>query len=391
MMANALGKEAVRIAAAIRTWRRHLHAQPELSGRERQTARYIAEQLSAMGYQPRVGVGHPNGITADLPVVGERMIALRADTDALPITEQTGVDYASRNAGVMHACGHDAHVAMLLGAARLLREHQARLKGAVRFIFQPQEELFPGGAAPMIDAGALDGIAEIFGIHVCTNLEHGQLGIRAGAFMAAVNTFEIIVRGRGGHAAMPEYCVDPVVTAAEIVLALQTVVSRRIPVGEPAVVSVTRLQAGTADNVIPNEARLCGTIRTFDETRRQQICEHIREIAEGVAGAHRAQAEVTLCDGYPVLVNNPDVLDRVRRSAELIGFTNEQFIPLAPQGGGEDFAYYCQRVPGAFVFLGAANAIKDCSYPHHHPRFNIDEDVLPIGAALYAQFACKAS
>jgi amidohydrolase len=205
--------------------------------------------------------------------------------------------------------------------------------------------------------------------------------------MAAVNPFKIVIRGRGGHAAMPDRCVDPIVAAAHVIVALQTVVSRSIGISEPAVVSVTQLQAGTADNVIPNEVALRGTIRTFDKQVRKQVCERVGELARGVAQAHRATADVEIRPGYPVLANDEQMTGRVLEAARAIGFEPGDLLRLAPQGVGEDFAHYCHKVPGAFVFLGAANEAKGCTYPHHHPCFNIDEDVLPWGAALYAQLA----
>ena len=386
-MKRPLYEQALQLADDIRDWRRSLHAHPELSGREEWTAQFIAQRLREMGFAPTEGVGQTCGLTADLPVDDEPFVALRADMDALPIAEETGVDYASTDPGVMHACGHDAHMAMLLGAARLLQQHKERLKRSVRLIFQPREELYPGGAPAMIAGGVLAGVEAIFGIHVCTSLQIGQLGTRVGPFMAAVNPFKIVVRGRGGHAAMPDQCIDPVVAAAHVIVALQTVVSRTIAIAEPAVVSITQLQAGTADNVIPNDVTLCGTIRAFDERVRSRVCEGVCELAEGVARAHRAGAEVDICPGYPVQVNDEETTGRVLAAARTIGIEQDRLITLAPQGVGEDFAYYCHEVPGAFAFLGAANEAKRCIYPHHHPRFNIDEDVLPRGAALHAQFA----
>lgn len=386
-MASSLLEEAQQLAEEMRSWRRALHARPELSGQEKNTARFIAAELRKMGFAPVERVGDTYGLYADLRVDGGPAVALRADFDALPIREETGVDYASTAPGVMHACGHDAHTAMLLGAARLLRQHKDRLECSVRLIFQPHEEHFPGGASAMIGGGALQGVGAIFGIHVCTNLPFGELGTRPGPFMAAVNPLKMVVTGKGGHAAMPDQCIDPVVAAAHIIVALQTIVSRSIPITEPAVVSITQLQAGTADNIIPNQAVLHGTIRTFDEDLRKQVCHRVREMTMGVAAAHRAAADVHISPGYPVLVNDKQLTERALDAARSVGFDERRLVTLAPQGGGEDFAYYCQEVPGVFVFLGAANEAKDCVYPHHHPRFNIDEDVLPWGAALHTQFA----
>jgi amidohydrolase len=386
-MKNPLLDQARELDDEVRSWRRTLHAHPELSGQEETTARFIATELRKMGLSPveRVGGGH--GLIADLRVNDGPMLALRADLDALPIREETGVAYASTVDGVMHACGHDAHTAMLLGATRLLQRHQHQLRRSVRLIFQPHEERCPGGALAMIAGGAIQDVEAIFGVHVCTNLQIGELGTRPGPFMAAVNPFKIVITGKGGHAALPDKCVDPVTAAAHVIVALQTVVSRSVPMAEPAVVSVTQVQAGTADNVIPSQVTLEGTIRTFDEAVRTLVCRRVREVAIGVAEAHQARASVEIIPGYPVLSNDEELTREVLRAARAIGYDQNRLVTLAPQGVGEDFAYYCQQTRGVFVFLGAANEAKGCTYPHHHPRFNIDEDLLPWGVALHARFA----
>jgi amidohydrolase len=386
---TALLQQARTMHHQLSAWRRHLHAHPELSGQEQATAAYVAEELRKIGLTPQERVGGGFGLTATIaaPRDAAPLIALRADMDALPINEETGLEFASRNPGIMHACGHDAHTAMLLGAARLLQHNRQRLACSVRLIFQPHEELFPGGAPQMIAAGALDGASSIFGLHISSTLPTGQVGTRAGAFMSAINDIDITIRGKGGHAAMPEQCVDPIVIAAEVILALQTAVSRSIPITEPAVVSVTRIEAGTANNIIPESVRLLGTIRTFSEQVRATICTRVRELAGGVARSHGATASVSLEPGYPVLNNDTAATERALRAARSLGFNGDQIQTLQPQGGGEDFAYYCQKTPGSFVFLGAASAAKQCVYPHHHPKFNIDEDALPSGAALLAQYA----
>jgi amidohydrolase len=279
---------------------------------------------------------------------------------------------------------------MLLGAAKLLVKNRDKLRRPVRLLFQPHEESYPGGAPDMIAGGALKGVGEIFGIHISSMLPTGQLGTRVGAFMAAVNTLTIRVLGRGGHAAMPNQCIDPIVTAAHIVAALQTVVSRSVAPSDPAVVSVTQFHAGTTHNVIPNDAYLNGTIRTFDEGVRQTVLTRVREVAENVARGCGATAQVELGPGYPVLVNDAVTTERALESARRIGFEGPRIQVLAQQGGAEDFAYYGKHVPASFVFLGAANEAKECTYPHHHPRFNVDEEALAQGAALHAQFAMDA-
>ena len=389
-MNNALQDQAAGISDRIRDWRRHLHAHPELSGEEENTARFVAERLCEMGYQPVEGVGETFGLTATLDVNSDApLVALRADMDALPIHEQTGLEFASKNPGAMHACGHDAHTAMLLGAAQLLMNNKADLPRSVRLIFQPHEESYPGGANPMIQAGGLENVDSIFGIHISSQIPSGSLGTRSGPFMAAVNDIRIIVTGKGGHAAMPEQCVDPIVAAAQIIVALQSVVSRSIAMTDTAVVSITRVQGGSADNVIPDQVRMTGTIRTFDETIRTQVGRRVGQIAERVAEAHGATAEVRIEPGYPVLANDERATACALEAARAVGFGDGQVQTLTPIGGGEDFAYYCQKVPGCFAFLGARNPDKQCVYPHHHARFNIDEDVLPSGSALLAQYAAN--
>lgn len=378
------------IADQLTTWRRHLHQHPELSGQEEQTAGFVAEKLREFGLAPRERVGDSYGVVADLRVGNSPFLALRADMDALPIHEQTGLPFASVRDGVMHACGHDAHTAMLLGAAKLLHERRDALKRSIRLVFQPHEERFPGGAPAMIAQGALEDVEHIFGIHICSDLPSGTLGTRAGAFMAAVNVLHIKVKGRGGHAAQPNQCIDPVVTAAHIITALQTIVSRNVPVAEPAVVTVTSIHGGTADNVIPNEVDLLGTIRTFSDEVRQMICRRVGEVAAAVAEAHGAMAEVEIEDGYPVLVNDTDMVARAKAAAARIGYDAGHQLALSPQGGGEDFAYYCREIPGCFLFLGARDKKSGSVYPHHHPQFNIDEAMLPFGTALHVQMALDA-
>ena len=389
-MPHTLAEAAREMAAQLVTWRRHIHAHPELSGQEEQTARFVTAELRRIGYQPVERVGRTFGVTARLDAGSGEAVAVRADMDALPVTEETGVEFASRNPGVMHACGHDAHVAMLLGAAQLLAQQKGKLRHPVVLIFQPSEETSPGGALPMIEAGVLDGVARIFGLHVWSEMPLGTLGTRVGPFMSAVSNIEITVTGKGGHAAMPQQCIDPIIVAAETVLALQTAVSRSIAMTDNAVVSVTQVHAGTANNVLPGTAALGGTIRTLSEAVRSTVETRVREIAVGVAQAHGATAAVEIRRGYPALINDRLTVERALAAARSLGFPEDRLLTLPAQGGGEDFAYYAQKAPAAFLFLGARNDAKGCNHPHHHPRFNIDEDALPLGAALLAQFALHA-
>ena len=389
MINEALINDAKSIADRIIAWRRHLHANPELTNYEEETARFVAGELRELGYEPTEKVGGVHGVTARLEAGSGQAVALRADIDALPITEQTGLEYASKVEGRMHACGHDCHTAMLLGAAVLLKKHAALLKQPVKLIFQPAEEDFPGGAAPMIAGGALDDVASIFGIHICSDLRAGAVGTRAGAFMSSVNRLRIRIGGRGGHAASPHQCIDPIVVAAHVITALQSVVSRSVGMTDSAVVSITQINAGTADNIIPEEVTMIGTIRTLDEGIRETVCAKVTQVAEMTAMAHGATAEVVAEAGYPVLMNDKNETQRALLAALHIGFDTENIEVLEPRGGAEDFAYYCEKIPGTFVYLGARNSDKGCDFPHHHPKFNIDEDVLHRGAALHAQFCLE--
>jgi len=389
-MSSPIRAAAEALSDTLTAWRRHLHAHPELSGEEAETAAYISAELRRLGYEPREQIAGTHGLTADLlpdPSTAAPATALRADMDALPINEETGAPYASRRPGVMHACGHDAHMAMLLGAAALLAGRRSELRAPVRLIFQPSEERSPGGAAPLVAAGVLDGVADVFGLHIWSQMPVGALGTRVGPFMSATNELRITISGRGGHAAMPQQCVDPIVVAAEVILALQTIVSRSIAMTDSAVVSITQVHGGTAGNVIPETVELRGTIRTLSESVRAIVCARVHELATGVARNYGAAAEVAIRDGYPTVVNDANAVARALAAARAIGIAESDIVTMPPQGGGEDFAYYAQKVPGAFLFLGGRNEAKGCCHPHHHPKFDIDEAALPIGAALLAQVA----
>ncbi len=389
-MSSPIRAAAEALSDTLTAWRRHLHAHPELSGEEAETAAYISAELRRLGYEPREQIAGTHGLTADLlpsPSTAAPATALRADMDALPINEETGAPYASRRPGVMHACGHDAHMAMLLGAAALLARRRSELRAPVRLIFQPSEERSPGGAAPLVAAGVLDGVADVFGLHIWSEMPVGALGTRVGPFMSATNELRITISGRGGHAAMPQQCVDPIVVAAEVILALQTIVSRSIAMTDSAVVSITQVHGGTAGNVIPETVELRGTIRTLSESVRAIVCARVHELATGIARNYGAAAEVAIRDGYPTVVNDSNAVARALAAARAIGIAESEIVTMPPQGGGEDFAYYTQKVPGAFLFLGGRNEAKGCCYPHHHPMFDIDEAALPIGAALLAQVA----
>jgi len=359
-------------------WRRHLHANPELSYEEHETSRFVEQTLREIGGL-ELSRPTPTSVVARLRNGDGPTLALRADMDALPIEEATGLEFASTRPGVMHACGHDAHTAILLGVARTLVDRRDELAGEVRFLFQHAEELPPGGARALIAAGALDGVDVVVGAHVFSIVESGRVAVPVGPFMAAPDTFEIVIRGAGGHAAMVHSAVDPVVAAAQVVVNLQQIVSREVKAILPAVVSVTRIAGGTADNVIPEEVVLGGTVRTFEAEVQAQIRGAIERIATGVAAAHRCTAELRYDGGYATTVNEAGVAALVARNVDPARLTE-----LEPVMGGEDFSAYQQVVPGCFFIVGAGG---DGAAPHHHPRFAIDEAALPVAHDVFVRTA----
>jgi amidohydrolase len=362
--------------------RRDLHMHPELSFQEERTPRVIAERLEELGIEVRTGVGGRGVVGVLKGGSPGRTIALRADFDALPIQEENDVPYASQVSGVMHACGHDVHTATLLGVARALSEVRESLAGNVVFVHQFAEEVTPGGAKSMIEDGCLDGVDAIYGAHVLSTLPCGKVGIRPGNAMAAADVFEVTVRGRGGHGAMPHNATDPIVIASQLVLGLQQIVSRTVDPLKPAVVTVGSLHAGSAFNVIPETATLRGTVRTFDAGVRDDIEAAIARIAEGVCAAGGATCEVVYGRGYPALRNHQQPTETVERIArDLLG--DEAVSREEPVMGGEDFAYYLEKVPGTFFYYGGGNDELGMTYPHHHPRFDVDERSMLTGAKVF--------
>ncbi len=326
------------------------------------------------------------GLVATLRGDGPRTVLLRVDMDALPITEATDAPYTSRNPGVMHACGHDGHVAMGAVAARVLARRG--LPGTARVLFQPAEE-GEGGAQRVVADGALDGIDVVLGVHLWNELPVGTLGVKAGPLMAAVDGFEIAVHGRGGHGAMPHQAKDPVVAAAQVVLALQTIVSRQVSPVKAAVLTVGAIHGGQAFNVIPDLVTLTGTIRTHDPELRRSMPERVRALAEGVATAHGCRAELRWRQGNPAVINDAGVAEIARRAARRV-VGDERVVEPEPTMGGEDMAVYFERVPGCFVFVGSGNPARGLSEPHHSPRFDFDEDALAIGCEFLVEAAAEA-
>lgn len=378
-------------ASDVVAMRRHIHANPELSYQEFNTAKYVATQLKSFGITPTEGVA-TTGVVAEIKGKNpdKKTIALRADMDALPIHEANEVPYKSKNAGVMHACGHDVHTSSLLGTARILNEIKNEFEGTVRLIFQPGEEKNPGGASFMIKEGVLENPkpASIIGQHVFPLLPVGTIGFREGMYMASSDEIFLRVIGKGGHGATPELTIDPVVIASHIIIALQQVISRNASPKQPTVLTFGKVVADGATNIIPNEVTIAGTFRAMDETWRKEGLQKIKTMAETLAESMGGKCEVKISHGYPFLQNNPEVTRRIRQAAEAyVGKANVVDIDLTL--GSEDFAYYSQIIPASFYRLGTRNESKGITSYVHTPTFDIDEDALSIGPGLMAWMAVK--
>ncbi|MGC4108347.1 MAG: amidohydrolase [Thermomicrobiales bacterium] len=375
--------------------RRWLHEHPELAFEEVETAKFVVERLQQLGVDDiQTGAGGSTGVTGLIhgskPASGKtKVVALRADMDALPILEENAVEYVSQNPGTMHACGHDAHTAMLMAVARVLLDRRDEFSGTVKLLFQPAEELPPGGAIGMVQAGVLDSphVDAVFGAHVSSQLAAGKIGLRpAGPGCAAADRFRIVIQGKGGHAARPQAAVDPVVIGSQIVLALQTLVSRETDPMDAAVVSTTAFLAGEAFNVIPDTAELRGTVRTLTEETRQNIARRLPEIAKGIGEAARAEISVDWYWGYPSIQNDGDMVAIARAAAEeVVGAENVVDSPLGM--GGEDFAYFSLERPSCFYNVGTRNEERGITWGHHHPRFDIEEEGMSAGIATMANIA----
>lgn len=367
--------------------RRRFHRHPELGFQEGQTAAYVADRLDKLGIEHRTGVAQTGVVGLIRGAHPGRCVLLRADMDALPLTEETGAEYASEHPGVHHACGHDGHTAMLLAAAEILNRRRDDLHGTVKLVFQPAEE-GPGGAKPMIEAGVMADphVDACFGLHLSNDHPVGELVVQGGPLQASADTFEITVRGVGGHGASPHQTVDPVAVGAAIVGELQRIVSREIDPLDPAVITVGAFHAGTAHNIIAPRAELSGTIRALDPQVQDFLHERIREIAEGVAAAARAAADVTITRLYPVTINDQGMADFARGVAERV-VPPERVISERPIMGAEDMSFFLNAAPGCYIFVGSANAERKLNAPHHSPLFDFDEAALPIGAELLCRLA----
>ncbi len=365
--------------------RRHFHRYPEASGEEHDTARKIREELDKMGVEWRV-CGMPTGTLATIKGARPgRTILLRGDIDALSVTEETGLSFASERPGLMHACGHDCHISMLLTAAKMLSDIRSELCGTVVLCFQPAEEIGLG-AKKMVEDGAMDGVDAAFGIHVWSDIEAGKISVREGPTMASGDRFTIKVLGKAGHGAQPHLCADATVMAASIALNLQTVVSRETSPVDTAVVTIGELHSGTRFNVISGTAEMTGTTRCFSPEVRARFPEQIERIARETARSMRGDAEVTYEELVPPTVNDPAMAALVRKSAQKV-LGDDCLYDYPPTMGGEDFSRYQEKAPGVMVFLGVRNEACGACWAQHHGRYTVDEDVLVKGAALHVRVA----
>lgn len=379
-----ISKQVLDLEPQFIAWRRELHAVPELSFQEVQTTEFLLKHLRSI---PGLTIEQPTktGVVAVLRGAHPgRTIALRADIDALPIQEETDLPFASKTPGVMHACGHDGHAAMQLAAAQILAGEREQLHGEVRFLFQHAEELPPGGAVEMVKAGVMEGVSEVYGMHLSSNFPTGTFGVRAGALTSATDRFDIEVIGKGGHSAFPETCVDPVVTAAQIITALQTIVSRRVRAVEPAVVSVCMVQGGQAYNIIPGEVNLTGSTRTFDRETRRTLPQTMENIVRGICEAAGASYTFRFSQGYASVINDAALTQAARQTIQTT-FGEQAVLEIEPLMPGEDFSAFQENCPGFFVELGARNEANGYTFPHHNSRYLMDEAALKYGVEYLCQ------
>ena len=364
----------------IINWRRDFHQYPELGFQEHRTSAKIIEILEGMGVEPKSGVGK-TGLTADM-VFGEGpVIALRADMDALPIQETSDLKFSSKNSGVMHACGHDGHMAMLLGAAQLLSKTKRKFRGTVRLIFQPAEE-GGGGARYMIKDGCLKDVKEIYGIHIWNYQPLGEIGIKEGPVLAAADEFDIIIEGKGGHGAAPQGTIDSIVVSSQLINSIQTIISRNTNPLESAVVTIGKIRGGDNHNIIADKVKLTGTVRAYTEKNRAMVKERLNQIIDGISKMSGAKILLKYHDGYPPTINHELPTKKVLHAAQKV--VGDKAGPLYLSMGGEDFSYYLEKIPGCFFFVGSApNKDKVFETPHHCSHFTMDENALLVGTSVY--------
>lgn len=385
-MVNLKIKESIqKYSEELTALRRKFHCEPELSWQEEKTTAFICEYLENLGIPYRRT--EPTGVIADIKGSKPgKTVALRGDIDALPVEElNKDLPYASKEAGKMHACGHDAHTAMLMIAAKVLNEQKAEMAGNVRLIFQPAEEIAEGAKA-MVNQGAVEGVDNVFGIHIWSQVPTGKVACAPGPAFASADFFKVTFKGKGGHGAMPHTCIDTAIVASSFVMNVQTVVSRTINAQSPAVLTIGKMTVGTRYNVIAENAEIEGTVRCFQPETRDHIENQLKHYAETVAGLYGATAKVEYMSGTNAVINEEDYAKLVQKVASE-AFGADALYHEEPTMGGEDFSEYMNKVPGSFAFLGCGNPEKDTEWAHHHGKFNIDEDALATGAELYAQYA----
>ncbi|UOF89299.1 M20 family metallopeptidase [Fodinisporobacter ferrooxydans] len=369
-------------------WRRYLHENPELSFKEYKTSQFVYETLLSFG---GLEVSRPTETSVMARIIGQRpgrVLAIRADMDALPIYEENTFEFISRTPGVMHACGHDGHTAMLLGTAKILCGMKEQIKGEIRFLFQHAEEQHPGGAEEMVQAGVMEGVDLVIGAHLMSTLEIGKIGIAYGPMMAARDIFSITIKGSGGHGANPHETIDPIVIASQVVGNLQQIVSRNTDPLKNLVISITSIHGGNNFNVIPSTVELRGSVRCFDVDLRESIPNKMEQIIRGITKAHGASYELNYEFGYRPVVNDLEITHVVEETVREV-FGEESLIVLGPNMGSEDFSAFQQKAPGTYFNIGARNPDKGSDFPHHHPRFTVDEDALEIGIKMFINAALK--
>ena len=374
--------------AELAAIRHDIHAHPELAFNEVRTAEVVARELAKYGLEVDRGLAKTGVVGILRKGASSRAIGLRADMDALPLYEKNDFPHRSRNEGRMHACGHDGHTAMLLGAARELVARRDALCGEIRFLFQHAEETFPGGADEMVSRGVMDGVTRVIGAHLWADLPLGTVGVPSGAVTAAPDTFWITIRGKGGHAAIPQQTVDPIAIGAQVVTNLQHLVARGVDPLDSAVVSVTQFHAGTTHNVIPETAELNGTVRTLDATVRTELAARMERVIRGITEAHGATYEFTYERGYRPVVNDAAV------TAEMVEVVRDvcgadAVAHMRPVMVGEDFSAFQQKAPGTFFFVGAARPVDGAVHPHHHPKFDVDEGAFESGVRIFVGAAMR--
>lgn len=367
-------------------WRRYLHENPELSFQEIQTSQFVYETLETFG---NLELSRPTKTSVMARLIGSKpgkVIALRADMDALPIQEETGLPFSSKNKGMMHACGHDGHTAMLLGAAKVLSTLKEEISGEIRFFFQHAEELIPGGAQEMVKAGVTEGVDVVVGLHLASQTPLGRFNTMYGPAMAAADLFDVVIQGKGGHASAPQDTIDPVAIAVQLINGINQFISRKVNPAQPVVLSVTKIQGSQAHNIIPDSVTFGGSVRTFDPKIRKQIPQWIEQYVKGLTEANECSYKMNYQYGYSAVVNEENITSLVEQTI-IEEFGEENCFRGEPRMGSEDFSAFSNEVPGCFAFLGAGSENKEENFPHHHPKFMIKEEALELGVKFYVKTA----